>query len=654
LNAPHLELERAFALLPLDDAAARRLFATRLLAHDDFTRRLAAAGLLLAVAAEFADFRGLDEALATWDATAAADDLVGTLSMDRVRLDAARVALPLLDARRATDDPDVRVAAERLGAALAGPLTLPTLAADERMLLWKLLFDYRAHCLDTTALQRIAAQAQDFLREGGVSASWQARWWLLVARNHEYFGGADAAADALSRARTLADSHGLAAVRYELLCVEMTAALNAEAWPRAEAIAREIELALPDTRAGRLPAGLRAQAWWLLWRGEPGAALQRLDRLLAICADVQVPLRDQGAYQVLRSYALLALGRHADAVAVLQAQRVHQRGDQGELLEAMIGLAEGLAQSGSAVGDARICAAVADCARLNFERLLLPLPTLTAQVAEVALRGGVETEFVSRVVRSRHLRPADATRQDWPWRLQVRVFGALQVLRDGRPLPFAAKRPKKPLELLALLAAHGLRPLPQDAAIDALWPDTEDPKAALEVALARLRKLLDLPGVVQLADGGLHLDMRMVWTDAAAFEELEQRWQSTADVAAAQAAIALYRGPLLAGEPLPSAPWQLLRQQFALRHVRLVKDLGAALEARAEWRAAADAYEQGLARDLLSEPLYRALMRMQLQLGERAEALRTYRRCHEMLNSALGAAPSPETVALREQAASPG
>ena len=652
--------DAAFALVAQDDARARPLFQQGMLRADPAARRLAAAGAVLAVAAEFADFRGLPQALSALDVVTRAAWPACARPQDQARVDAALLAVPLLDAAVATDDATVSSAAERLSAALAGPLPV---TPDERMLLWKLLYDYRAQRMDTDALQRIAAHAQDFLRAGSVSPRWQALWWLLVARNHDYFGNADAAEQALARAGTLAELHGLAAIRYELLCVEMTAALKAEAGARAEAIAREIDRLLPEVRAGRLPAGLRAQAWWRLWRGEPATALHCLERLLAICEDVQVPPRDRGAYQVLRAYALLALQRHADGLATLQAQRAHQCGDQGALLEVLIDLVDGLGalHAGRPDAQVRLCAAVRRCAAMQFHRFLLPLPALAAQVAQVALAADVETEFIAGVVRSRRLVPDDPAREDWPWRLQVRVLGPLQVLRDGQPLPLAAKRPKKPLELLALLAAQGRRALPMDAAIDALWPDSEadDPKAALEVALARLRKLLGVPGAVQMVDGGMQLDARVVWTDAAAFEILEQCGlnppagaHATRDAAAnaAPRAMALYRGALLAGDKLGSAPWKLLRQQYALRHMRLVSGRGAELEQRGQWRDALAVYEQGLEHDPLSEPLYRALMRAQLQLGERAEVLRSYRRCHDVLAAALGTQPAHETRALREQA----
>lgn len=668
ISSSHAETDRLFAALPERDAVARVAFAAGMASAtaDADAKRLAAAGFVLAVAAEFADFRGLAPALAALELAARATWPMCLRPEDQARLDAALVVVPLLDASLSTDDAAVAAAAGRLAAALSGHLDV---TPDERMLLWKYLFDYRAHCMDTTAMGSLAAQAQDFMRVAAVGVPAQARWWLLLARNHEYFGAGDAAADALTRARRLADTHGLAAVRYELLCVEMTAALKSEAWSRADAIARDIEQALPDVRAGRLPTGLLAQAWWLLWRGEPGAALLRMNRLLAICDDVEVPLRDRGAYHVLCAYALMALGRFADATDTLSAQRTLQRGEQGALLEVLIGLATGLGAwqapppSDRAPAQAQLCEAVRRAAALQFERFLLPLPALASQVADVALQAAVEPEFIARVVRTRRLTPADPTRPDWPWRLHVRVLGPLQVLRDGQPLSFSGKLPKKPLELLALLAAHAPQPVPLEAVMDALWPstDAEAPKASLEVALARLRKLLDVPGAIVLADGGLRLDTRMVWTDAAAFRGLELRWLAGStqahpadpaprDFASAERAVRLIRGPLLAGELLAAAPWQLLREQHVRRGARLVTDWGEELEALGRWREAANVYEQGLAGNVLAEPLYRALMRVQLQMGERAEVLRTFARCRDLLSSVLGVSPAPETLALRAQA----
>src|SRR5450432_860482 len=416
-----MTLDGAFALLPKDEMAARGAFAALYDAvvdeQDASAQMLAAAGVLLCVASEFADFRGL----ATWlERFASGDRAAGLLwprPHDQARIAAARLTVPLLDEAQGTDDAVVAAAAERLTGLLAGPLAV---SPDERILLSKVLIDYRAHRSDTTAVMRIAAQVQDFIRSGGVSPAWQARWWLLMASNHEYFGAADAAADALARANHLSQSHALHQLRYELLCVEMNNALKTESWARADLISREIEKAFADIRAGRLPAGLRAQAARLLWMREPVAALQRLERLLAVCDDIEVPLRDRGAYMAHRAYALMALERFDDAVIALESQRPYQRGEQGEILEVLIDLAGGLGdvRQGRPGGKERLCDAVRRCVPLQFEHFLLPLPDLAAEVAQTALEAAVEIEFVTRLIRVRKLMPSDPSWLQWPWRLQ--------------------------------------------------------------------------------------------------------------------------------------------------------------------------------------------------------------------------------------------
>ena len=46
------------------------------------------------------------------------------------------------------------------------------------------------------------------------------------------------------------------------------------------------------------------------------------------------------------------------------------------------------------------------------------------------------------------------------------------------------------------------------------------------------------------------------------------------------------------------------------------------------------------------ETAYQQLMRLHAQMGNRAEALRVFGRCRELLREELGASPSPETQAL--------
>ncbi len=623
---------------------------------------LLSAAELLTIAADFADFRGLGAALVQFSVgCAAAHRLVR--KRDVLRIAAARVVLPSLDHAVAHDDPQVLAAAAQLHGALRDGSDLP---AHERVLMAKVLIDHAAMLNDAQALGRVVAVMQPEVQNGSLSRAWQGRWWLLLATNADYFGQPEAALEARARAEELSQQGDLPALRFELLCDEMYRALRADDGPRAERIYARIEHLRPDVAPGRVTNGLRAQAAMHTWRGEYRHALARIELLLALCDDLQVPLRDRGTYFVQRAYCLIGLREHAGAVAQLQALQPLQNGGQGDVLAALLDLARAVQALDDGVATARalVASALRRCEALDFNRFLMPLPQWASRLAEIALDDGVATEFVTTAVRARRLQPADPTREDWPWRLQIQALGPLRLRRDGAPLRFTGKVPKKPLELLALLVAHGGRPMPLDVAQNALWSATEagDPKAALEAALSRLRKLLDVPDVVLIGDGGLLLDARLAWTDVAAFETLEQRWRAAmapgaargaapAETAAlARRAIALYGGALLGSDSLSPAG-RVLREGLARRFAALVAGHGRTLETEGHWREAAELYEQGLARDMVAEPLYRALMRVQLQLGERAEAMRTFVRCRDMLAMVLGVAPSHDTCALREQAA---
>lgn len=635
-------MEAAFAELTLDDAGARPLF-TRLWdlgaqRGDAAAQAVAAAGMVLAIAVEYADYRGLHlwgKRLCTLAATSQSTD------RHRWRVDAARLALPCLDDAWGFDA-DSEARAEALFVALREATAIPP---DERLLLAKVLMDYESLQLDVPRIERLMALTHHHLHRAQASPRWQMRWWLLLLQNHEYFNQGAAAAEAQARAQALCTRHGLHDLRFELACVELTLAIKADDALAAERLFRELDALRHHVRPGRLPQGLRAQAQWLLRRGDNSAALERIELLLSLCHDAEVPRRDQGAYEVLRAYVLIALGRHAQAQALLTDQRAHQRGQQAELLEAIILVAAAVqAVSEGAAQAAEITAqALRRCAALRFTRFLLPLPAWASRLVEIGQAAGVEPEFLANAVRDRQLVPSDPSREDWPWRLSIRLLGGLQIRRDGLALQQpAGKAQRKPIELLKLLAAQGVRPMPVETVIDALWPSLEAdaPRASFEMAVSRLRKLLDLPEAVRVADGQVGLNARVVWWDVAAFERLAAQGD-----AEREPALALYRGPLLGDEKLEGLLAQA-RARWAQSHALLVQAQAEHLLATGRAAAAIRLLQGALVNDPLNEAVHRALISACLQQGEQAEALRAYHRCRELLADQLGVAPSAKTRAL--------
>lgn len=666
-----MDLDTALALIPDDEPRARAALQAL---WDEADRRgdataawQVAAVALVVINFEFFDFRGSARwcaRLAAGLSAAWADGLTARARGGEpaaLRGCAGVLARPMQD-HAAIDDAEGRaIVAEAADALAEGLRAETTLTATEHYLLAKCLLDHCGQQMDTLAASRVIALQQEKLRHGAMSPMLQANWWFTTMCHHEYYGDAEAALQARHRLQVLLETNELPEVRFALLTLDIPVALKAGQLSRAERIYREIEALMPDMAAAYLPQALRAQAQYLSQRGEHGAALARIDRLLAVCADVEVPIRDQGAYRALRANVLAALGRFDEALIELHSQRPFQFGVQGETLEVLILFAEAAAhldhQPDAALGYLR--QALAGAVRLQFNRFLFTVPGLAARLCQAALDANIETEFVRATIRDRHLNAPDSTRPDWPWRLRVQVLGELAIWRDELPLRSPGKAQRKPLELLALLAAHGGGPVDAGFIIDTLWPSLEAdaPKASLEMAVSRLRKLLDLPEAVLVADGTVALDPTLVWCDAGAFETLADELQhglaqAAADTAAAQRAerlFALYRDRLLGSETL-SGRMQMARERLALRYYRAVTAWGSTLEARGDWTAAIALYERALTRDVLAEPIYRALMRAQLARGERAEALRTFRRCRELLASVLGTTPAAETLALFHEA----
>lgn len=626
-----------------------------------------AGAMLLAINLDFLDFRGASlwcRRFAEARSQGPAADVLRQAQAGQraaMRLCAAWLVWPSLDHGVTHADPDVRAASRALTEGLRSGAPLPV---SERFLLGKCLLDHHSQQMDTLGSARLVAlQQEHLLRESG-RPDLIARWWFLLMDHHDYFGENEAALHARTRLQALVDAHGLTEAHFALLTVDMPATLKARQMGRAERIYRELEALMPEMRPGFLPQGLRAQAMYLAQRGDFGAALARIDRQLALCTDLEVPERDQGAYRALRANVLTGMGRFAEAIAELEDLQTHQLAAQGELVTVLIQFTEAAARLDACPNEALewLSLAMTRAARLQFNRFFLTLPELSARLCQAALDAGIEPEFTRATIRGRHLTAPDRTRADWPWRLRVHVLGELAIWRDELPLLSSGKSQRKPLELLALLAAHGGGPVDGEAIIDALWPslDADAPKASLEMAVSRLRKLLELPEAVLVADGSVALEPALVWCDAVAFERLAEELlqalqhpgDGTTDAALSHRAerlFALYRDRLLGSESL-AGRMRLARERLASSYYGAVTAWGARLEAQREWATAIALYERALTREALAEPIYRALMRAHLALGERAEALRTFRRCRELLATVLGTTPATETMALFHEA----
>lgn len=446
------------------------------------------------------------------------------------------------------------------------------------------------------------------------------------------------------RAETLAHDDGLAHAEFAALqfCtyLEITFRHAAEAQALLARLERHPARSNPD---GALNYCV-AQTMFAQLRGDTAAALAHAERGLQAVERIGAAYF-RAVFPALFASALADAGQADRARAIIATSRALSRGSYLETMESQLCLEEAYIALAAGERDTALerlarglALAAADRRRVAYiHRIATRKPVLLA----TALRHGIETDFVRALIRRWQLAPpadadADADVTGWPWPIEVRTLGGFEVRRDGAPIEFGRKAPKKTLALLKAIIARG-GSAPESALIDAFWPDEDGDAASrsLGAALHRLRALLADADVVQQQAGLVSLDRGRVWVDAWAFE----RTADTLD------GLALYRGSFLVeeeGEAWPVAPRERLRSRF----IQSVSTHAAKLEAARRDGDAIALYLRGIDADDVVEPFYQGLMRCYHRLDRVPEAVSAYRRLRETLRATLNLEPSGVTERL--------
>jgi predicted ATPase/DNA-binding SARP family transcriptional activator len=237
--------------------------------------------------------------------------------------------------------------------------------------------------------------------------------------------------------------------------------------------------------------------------------------------------------------------------------------------------------------------------------------------------------------------------------MEVRLFGELEAVRDGAPVPV---RGTKQRSLLALLALHRGQPVSADRLIDALWGDGQaaNPANALQAQIGQLRRIFGAAAVIT-TEAGYALAVGPGDVDVVRFEQLVANGRALAEqgkMAQASAVLGEALG-LRRGEPLAEFAYA----GFAdAERAHLGELILAAIEARAGADLALGQHGQ-LAGELetwcrqhpLRERLWELLILALYRAGRQAEALGAYTEVRDRLVDELGLDPGP---ALRELEAS--
>jgi len=241
--------------------------------------------------------------------------------------------------------------------------------------------------------------------------------------------------------------------------------------------------------------------------------------------------------------------------------------------------------------------------------------------------------------------------------LHIQLLGAVRVFHANHTYDARLTQTLQPL--LAWLVLNRRKTHAREALTELFWAEHRGDRArrCLSTALWRLKQALEPDGVQPgaylistAATVGFNNDSDH-WVDVAAFEDgvtlirtLGHRTGDAHDWLRAELAIGHYTGDLLEGF---YEDWAI-RERERLRLLYL-DSLATLLTHYSQAGAHNDALRCGqqiLARDPLREDIHRELIRLHLQRGHRALALRQYEQCRAVLDEELAVEPMEETRAL--------
>ena len=212
---------------------------------------------------------------------------------------------------------------------------------------------------------------------------------------------------------------------------------------------------------------------------------------------------------------------------------------------------------------------------------------------------------------------------------------------DGRDVTPSGKKQRALIACLALAPDSGW---PRERLTAVLWSnrDEEHARGSLRQALADLRRTIGEPSPLRSDRETVALDLTVTRVDAVEFTRL-------ASMGELEPAAELYRGDLLDGLSLPDSE---LSDWLLVERTRL-RDLAVAVLSRLAQSQQGDAALRTAHRllhlDAAHEASHRAVMRLHAARGDRAQAIRQYQICRDILQRELAVVPSVETENLLQE-----
>jgi LuxR family transcriptional regulator, maltose regulon positive regulatory protein len=640
-NQPYTQYWLGVSLIPVDQSQAQVVLER---AFDEFERADDRVGQLLCAARSIeAIFRAYvtHRALDRW--IAALDRLLvdGLVFPDRDDELTVYASLGLATFYTQPQHPSLRSSMERVAALLKEGL-----APDQMTTAGDVLSRYYAMSYQPEEFLRITSLVSPAADDSSVPPLNRLWWWGRTADSLRAVGCYTEAENALRKAETLAEFFSGHAAVFTVRFYRF--ALDVAQHRLTDVAEHLVDLRRPANPAHRLVAMADAMA---------ATHTQSLDEALHLCRLQAAVCAASGIFFVgvlgnIFLAALLAQSRKTDELAALLAAIRAQVSDtymahvgmQASLIEAYAAIELGQTQAACEL----LSSAMSTQADTHF-LTLTPIPRVLPTVFSFGLEHGIGTARIKTWIKRFSILPEQATTEHWPWPVRIRCMGKFAIFIDDEPLQFKGRAPAKPLELLKLLVSAGRGGLPARAIADRLWPDVEGDAALVNVDtnVHRLRKLFKQDPLL-VGEGRVSINSERCWVDAWALERLDLiASDSTPDslIRNAAEALRLYAGHFLDVDA--EQAWAVAyRDKLRSGLIRLVSVAGRCMEETGKITEAIELYEQAIKLDNIAEPIYRQWMTCLRARGEKAEALKVYRRCKEMLSIVLGIPPSAETQAI--------
>jgi DNA-binding SARP family transcriptional activator len=250
---------------------------------------------------------------------------------------------------------------------------------------------------------------------------------------------------------------------------------------------------------------------------------------------------------------------------------------------------------------------------------------------------------------------ADVTDLDVTEPVLICVLGTFRVVKAGVDVP--VRSGGKTAILLSSLALRDHYRASRESLLETLWPDAEATRSAhsLNSLIHALRHMLGdvLAGAspVIYSAGGYELNVSAgVGVDISHFDALAEMAQrqlragdSDAAVSSWRRAVALYHGEICVADDMRAI---VQRERVRALYLSLLCHLADQYFRQRDYQAALDYAFRLLSHDPCREDAHRLVMRCHVRLGERAQALRQYRVCQQILAAEFEARPEPLTTAL--------